>query len=429
MKRKWWVILAGAVLVVAIWLSLGGRSRIIRNYEPGTSGIVGLAPDGRLALFGTNGLTMINEHGDLEVIPVSGASAWGGWPVASWGTNGIVVYEQIPGGGGSLQALDWAGNEHWSFLTNAPIGLPASDAAGNVCFFGPNWEVLSFAPNGEQRWVYPYQSAAPGFQLRSLSPIVSVDGRVAVLGDRPSGLVMLDSNGTEQWRRAIPGGLTESGGAFAPTGDLLARVGWELWKIDPAGEVLWLFDMAEAVTNRNRSSSGMLAPISGPDGTVYCSVGQWVFAIGSDGVLQWKFRRDASEDGNTSTTMGMGQSWGSLSSAGDLMVIAGDWKSVTTTGAGGAMTIFNLVDNERVVCLNREGEAKWEQSFPSSFAWWVPRNRLDLKMWWKSRMGLRASKHLNRPTITPNGTIYVSGWANGKSRIWAIQDDDKTGSR
>ena len=85
MKRKWWVILAGAVLVVAIWLSLGGRSRIIRDYEPGSAGIVGLAPDGRLALFGTNGLTMINEHGDLEVIPVSGAGAWGGWPVALWG--------------------------------------------------------------------------------------------------------------------------------------------------------------------------------------------------------------------------------------------------------------------------------------------------------------------------------------------------------
>ena len=241
---------------------------------------------------------------------------------------------------------------------------------------------------------------------------------------------MLDSSGTEQWRRTtVAGGFMESGGAFAPTGDLLARVGWELWKIDPAGEVLWQFDMAEAVTNRNRVNSGMFAPISGPDGTIYCSVGQWVFAIGSDGVLQWKFRRDASADGNTSTIVGTGQSWGSLSADGDLIVIAGDWESLTATGTGVARTIYSLVDNERVVCLNRDGEVKWEQSFPSSIYWSVPRNRVDLTMWWNSRMGLRVSKHLNRPTLTPEGIVYVSGWANRRSKIWAIRSDDKTGSR
>ena len=413
-------------LAAVCWFSVGGGSRIIREHSFNIASIVGIAPDGRLAVFDTNGLAFIDEHGEVQSVPVSSAVPWIGYPVTLAGTNGMVIYQMLPGGGSSLRMLDWSGKEKWAFQTNVFIGLPTSDAIGNVSFIssmlGTNQEVHSIDPAGRTRWTFGYATWSGG--TYGQAPVMSPDGRLAIVGDRRSGVIMLDSNGGEQWRYpAINGNVTLTAGAFAPGGDLLIRDGLQLLRFDPKGNLKWRLALADAVGDRGAVGYEVLTPKFGPDGVVYCPIGRWIFAVTANGVLKWQFRRDGIDSKYSNVVMGWPQDWGTLNADGELIVVAGDWESAPVTMPGGAVGSIVLANNERLSCLSSEGVLKWEQTLPSSMVWSLPRNRLDLTMLWKSRMGLRASKGLGRPTISSNGMIYLSGWSKGQATIWTIRGD------
>ena len=70
------------------------------------------------------------------------------------------------------------------------------------------------------------------------------------------------------------------------------------------------------------------------------------------------------------------------------------------------------------------GHQLWAQSIPSVFTWSFPRSKFDFGVMWKSHLGLRNAKHLRSLVTAPDGTIYLSGFVNGKSKIYAIRGDE-----
>lgn len=418
MKRKWWVILAAMGAGLAAWLWWGGETRLLRETELGPASILGFAPDGRLAVLSAGELAMIDAAGDVELVPSNVRPAYGEILV---GTNGFVFSFNGPGPGGGVTRIDWSGKELWAFVTNGPVGIPAADAAGSVYFYGPNWMVYVVDRAGAVLWTKHYGSAAAG--MRFFAPALAADGRVALVGGT-NGLIMLDRNGAELWREAGLGtGINESSATFLEGGDLLMCDHWTVRRYDPIGRVIWSLTLPDVVGRTSSSSYLNARPIIAADGTIYCLGEDQVFALNPDGKLLWQ--HSFSSAARKGWQPHWVSEWATFTPQGDLVVIAGDRESIVGTAAPGVITtLAQLARNERVVCLGRDGLQKWSQSIPSAFTWSFPLNKVALEVMWKSRLGLRNTKHLRSLVTAPDGTIYLSGFVNGKTKIYAIRGDE-----
>lgn len=333
------------------------------------------------------------------------------------GTNGIVFSIGHLAGGGGVGMIDWAGKELWSFQTNAPMGRPAVDDDGNTYFYAPNWVVHSVDRTGATRWTYPYSHGAVGFQF--MPPVVARDGRVAAMGDSIGGLVVLDRDGNELWKD--PGRATkayQSGAVFAVNGDLLVCDKWSLSRYDETGEMKWILHLPKTAGSIKNSLFLNGLPIESADGTVFCRGANRVFAVSPTGQTQWNYVLNQSTNRNVVSILGT--SWATINKAGDLVVIDGEFESLQGGPAG---QFANLVQIERLVCLGKNGELKWTQSFPSSVKWSIPRSKWDIEVMWKSRMGRRFPKFVRIGAVASDGTVYVTGYEKGKTKIWAVKGD------
>ncbi|GEM_PF-2389124 len=396
-----------------MWLWLGDNGRLLSEHTVPLSGILGVTPDGKFVASNGSELSLIDTNGEVELMSILGPLVMfrGGVVVA----NGVLYSYARRKGGGGIQLMNWSGRTVWNFQTNAPIGRSAVDPDDNVYFYGPNWVVHSLDGEGNVRWTYPYPSSNIAFQVGV--PVVSPDGRVALCATSRGGLVVLDRGGNELWHDAVQATQTYNGSAvFVANGDLLVSDGWHLRRYDSGGELIWMLDLPNIP---NKSSGINRPPIVANDGTIYCLGWDHVFAISPDGGLKWNHA--LSKSAARKDWRQWGKEWGMTTSSGDLAVLAGDFEGLQRVPASRpGVSRIDLVRNERLLCLGADGGLKWEQYLPTSTSWSVPRSRLDFEALWKSRMGQRYSKHLQLISIDTDGTIFVSGFADHKTKIWAI---------
>jgi outer membrane protein assembly factor BamB len=410
-KLKWGLVLVVLGVCLAAWFLLGGNGRLISEETVARFNIVGTAPDGRFVAYFGDKVFLRDRAGVTESNSIGGLSTRfrGGLVL----TNGVLFSLLLPGGGGGIEMTDWAGKSLWSYQTNSPISKPAVDLSGNVYFYGPNWVVHSLDPVGNVRWTYPYPSVAAGFQF--CAPAVSPDGRVAVCGASPGGLIMLDQDGNELWRNAdLATDVVRSGVVFVENGDLLVSHGWSLRQFDQSGKLIWMLHLPNVPNNNSPYLDGL--PIVAKDGTIYCLGEDRVIAISPDGEFKWS--HVLSNASKKSWRTNWGGDWGKFTPKGDVLVFAGDFEDLQP--AIGFGPNWSAVRNERVVCLGLGGDLKWKQTIPLSMTWSIPKTISDLEVAWKTRMGQRTTKYPRFITIDPDGTIYVSGHVDHKTKIWAI---------
>jgi hypothetical protein len=208
---------------------------------------------------------------------------------------------------------------------------------------------------------------------------------------------------------------------FCDNGDVLFRDEQMLRRIHRDGRELWKLDLSAKVEPAGQQQENHQSPVIGPDGTIYCPFANWLVAITPTG--EWKWNHLMSET-FTNLRNGSRTDWATFTRGGELVFITGEMEIlISPATAGGGSAIAFVARKEGVRCVGADGVMKWKQTFPSAFSWYLPQSRWELEVLWKSRMGLRTAKHLTRLTTTPDGTLYLSGQVNGKTRIWAIRGD------
>ncbi len=191
------------------------------------------------------------------------------YPFLPLGPDGT-LYVNTPMG--RLFALDSSdGSFKWitSALTNVPYGphhtcAPALGSDGTVYYGCLNYVFAVNPATGTYRWVF---DAGSSYEF-SRSPVVASDGTLYIqqLNSYVNRLFAFGTNGAPQWTNVLSGlalGLADGPNAVASDGELYA-VGNDgiVYSFSPDGTTNWTYETGGDL---------LLAPLLGPDGTLYVS--------------------------------------------------------------------------------------------------------------------------------------------------------------
>jgi len=417
MKRKWWVILAVAMSVAAAgWFLLRQPGRVQYELEFPFARPIGFAPDGRLAVLSQTELLKIDSDGRFEKTSGSVSLRQASYSQVS-DPDGFTV---TAGKDGVIRRFDWQGEPLWSFTAPAAVSQLAVSPEGSIYVAVQDKGLLALNMDGSPRWTN--NRVIPEAWPVIHGPAAGTDGRVA-LASGTDGLIVRDREGRMLWRNADPLNRHESPGlVFAPNLDLVVTQGLEVRRFNAVGEPQWSMNLRELVVIGGMPMINGL-PIFAPDGTLYCLADERVFAIGPGGERRWEHRVNNTPSTNR-WVLFLGQRWGTVTPKGDLLFLAGDRKLLQTpAGPGPALSTQMLARNERIVCLGPDGTVKWEQPVPSSMIWRVPKSRREFEDLWATHFGRHSVKQVHGFVPGTDGSFVFFGWANGKTRIWAIREE------
>lgn len=412
-----WIAIEGVLIFGVLYFLCKSSGRVVMERSLNTGGcLIGPAPDGRMAMIDGQELVKISINGSTEVTTNLSVKSYSS---VSAGTNGFLLYDLPFGRTGTLRMYDWKGRQLWSFSHPWISSPPAVSREGAIYFSDVDRMLCAMNVNGAQRWTRSTYSSP---DVPFWTPAVGLDGRVAIAGGNKE-LMVLNRDGRELWRHQFE--LTSSpgvGAAFADNENLIVSTGLHLRCYDQKGFPLWDLDL-----DRNAKRHGGAATINGPpvvgaDGTIYCLARERVIAVASDGRLLWKQTVARYVPNNWSRVYN--RDWATFTPSGDLVTFGGDFEVLQNPSSSGpGMPVAGIGVNERLICLGKDGSIRWEQPIPKSISWRIPHSLWDWKVLWRSHMGLDSSANLRALMTAADGTIYVSGTINGKTKIWAIRSD------
>lgn len=412
-RRRW----LAAGVVSALFLSfvlLRANSRLLWTMaDLGLATPVIFSPAGNLVVSRETGIEEIDSHGrflrtitdDPDIQPVLGAGSIGFYgyvpPTSEWG-YGLV---------------DWDGSTRWTLGEDArPNGPAACGADGTLFSYGTGSNLFVYRPDGTLSW------KRIGISTTINPPAVALDGSVVVCSVDPVGLLLLEADGSERWRKGMSIAILPALARDARGGVYVG--GRELICYDSAGNEKW------------RTANPFNAPLNGlgppavptESGFIRLSVSPrgWVYAASVDGVIhvfdergrhQWLFKEGFTNGGSD---------WIAFTDSGNALLCTSEFEPLNVPG--GPLTklgIGGVETNRRLVCLSPAGKVLWEQSLPGWIDLTLPRSRAELYEAWQRRFGLRDSQRLRGPVIGPDGTIYVLGATlRSLNKLYAIRSDE-----
>ncbi len=269
---------------------------------------------GDYVAFGTNDTFYILNKSDGMVhakvgVRVRAASS----PVAN-ASNEIIFGDEI----GYLWKIDINGNRIWRFYVGEPRAIGTAILSGNLIYAGNDggklFAIRDLGTSVEKVW--EYDAGAP----ISSSPVIGTDNYI-YFGDENGRIHSVNQNG--QSKSGFPIRLTDKRGgaltitatpAFAADGIFYINIYDEglLFAIQTDGKIRWVTEIPELGKLKVKAAYEDVEPsvIIGPDGTIYCPLGDQVCAIkgrltGTPANTAWpRWRHDNRNTGNVSTAPG-----------------------------------------------------------------------------------------------------------------------------
>jgi len=233
------------------------------------------------------------------------------------------------------------------------------------------------------------------------SPAVGTDGTI-YYGARDSVFRAVNPDGALRWSYKVPDGIVDDGGpALGSNGEVYfgAYPSQYVYALGPDGRLRWKFATGSPV----RSAVAL-----GPDGTVYAlSIFNGLWAIDSSGAQRWFYALPGASD--DSPVVGAdGTIYVPEATKGRLHAIAPDgserWvvpfpgdtiaNDLGTPAIGPDGTIYLLAQDKQLYAVDSAGTIKWA----------VP-------------VGTQTIAAKSAPAIASDGTVYVAGFGSG---LWAV---------
>jgi outer membrane protein assembly factor BamB len=212
-----------------------------------------------------NRLFSLSPNGTTNWIFNLGSVPFGGISSAQFGSPSIGPDGTIYVGSqdGHVYSISPQGQTNWTFaLTNATYCSPAIANDGTIYIGSDDGNLYALDRSGNRKWNFK-----TGRNVES-SPAVSADGTVYI-GGLDGIFRAFDADGNPKWSRA-PGGISASPAICADGSVLVASYASGLYAYSPSGAILW-----------SLPSVGQMfcSPVVGSDGTIYVTVGTWLYSL------------------------------------------------------------------------------------------------------------------------------------------------------
>lgn len=409
MKRKWWVILSGVLCAALVMGLIGtGDNRLLWTKIFTTPvRVVGLTPDGELAIVISNRLEVLNREGQSRFVRAV-PDARGQF--VSTPDQGLWFVEGSRFGPTIIVKCDWRGNEQWRYETFGPVIDMSPSDDGELLITTRLGTLTVLRADGTRRWELSIQ-VPPDF-----ISFVGED-QVAYLDSLNNQLIFLDPDGNElgshpaMFSRAL----------FAlrkPAGGLVGADRTGSFAVDASGNWKWATSLPPAPTTN--LFSGMLNELVHLQTDVLGNVllqhrdGR-LQLIDSTGRLRWSHS-------SLPTTRAMKSKQG-VDLTG-FVIAHQDYQFMMENptnppvGKSGA-----AAGPARVASLTADGQLRWAQRLPGKLEWKWQKTYWDWRVAWANRFGRNTYQNLSTPLVAPDGTIYVRGFNQQAVWIHAIRGD------
>ncbi|MEX0322117.1 MAG: PQQ-binding-like beta-propeller repeat protein [Puniceicoccaceae bacterium] len=300
------------------------------------------------------------------------------------GTEIELLNEQ---GDGTVYSFNPDGSLRWTFETGSDYYESSASIADDGTVYIGCWDNNLYALDGEtgqQVWASPF----PTEGLIVASPAIGTDGTIYI-GSYDGYLYAINPDGTEKWKYEPTLGfnfpvldLSPINGSPVLSHDentvYFGNDNGSLYAINAStGSRQWVYLIEEIPLDNGVTS----APAIAEDGTIYaCSENGFIYAIGPDGNLDWKFA--STESMRSSPIVGTGGNVYCTSRDGYLYAIDAEGQAMWETFVGDVFYCTPAIDADghiyvcayketvdsqpwsAMVAVNPSGDILWEFDFP-----------------------------------------------------------------
>jgi outer membrane protein assembly factor BamB len=409
MKRKWWVILSGVLCAALVMGLIGtGDNRLLWTKTFTTPvRVVGLTPDGELAIFISNRLEVLNREGKsrlLREVPDTRGQ------FVSTPDQGLWFVEESSFGPSVIVKCDWRGTEQWRYETLGPVFDMSPSDDGELLITTRLGTLAMLRADGTQKWSRSIQRPAAFISFVG-------KGHVAYLDAVKNQLIFLDPDGNElgshpaMFNRAL----------FAlrkPAGGLVGADRTGLFAVDASGNWKWATPLPPA-PNTNLLS-GMLNELIHLQSDTLGNV----LLQHRDGrlhLLDSTGRLRSSHSSLPTTRAAKAKQGRELA---EFVLAHQEYQFIlenpTNPPAG---KVGAAASPARVASLTADGQLRWTQRLPGKQEWKWHQTYWDWRVAWANRFGRNTYQNLSPPLVAPDGTIYVRGFNQQAVWIHAIRGD------
>jgi len=233
------------------------------------------------------------------------------------------------------------GSMKWQYAAGDVWNSPTIGLDGTV-YVAINVTLYVFHPDGTVKWQYNImKNPRPDGTSALSSPALDIDGTI-YFGDEEGIFHAVDPDGNRKWTYDIAQGrecyirsspcIGADGTIYVGT-KVVPGVQVQFVALNPNGTLKWVYEPHDRNINE-QGNDIYSSPAIGSDGTIYfgCETG-YVYALDSDGTLNWKFRVLRGSGGHVDIT------WPSpaIGSDGTLYIggTSGDFYAIDTDSEGG----------------------------------------------------------------------------------------------
>jgi outer membrane protein assembly factor BamB len=411
MKRKWWLmlILSGVLCAaLAIGLFKVGDNRLLWTKTFTTPvRVVGMTPNGELAIVISNRLEVLNREGQSRLVTMVPADAEHFSAVPG---QGFVFSQPVGMGQADVVKLEAAGKELWRYrLATSPVKL-VLDATGEVLITSRFDPLVLLNPQGTRKW---------RLNARATPVYISFvgHGHVAYLDGVNSQLHFIDPDGNEagshpaMFNPALFAGRTPAGGLVGA-----GRAG--SFAVDVRGNWQWATSLPPPpTTNLLSAMFDELAYLQtdGAGNTLLQERGGRLHVLDPTGNLRWS--HSSLPTTRAAKTKQGRELAGFVLAHQEYQFIL---ENPTNPPAG---KVGAAAGPARVASLNADGQLRWSQRLPGKLEWKWHKTYWDWRVASANRFGRNTYQNLSTPLVAPDGTIYVRGLTKNTYFIHAIRGD------
>lgn len=247
---------------------------------------------------------------------------------------------------------------YWSFLTVGQLSSEPVIGTDGTLYFGDSLGITySVDPSGYMNWNLTLGAQSSNHQVLN-SPVLGLDGSVYI-ACKDSYLYRISASGKLIWKASL-GAAVIASPAMSATSDIIyvATFSTFMALYADTGDVYW--------TSSSYTTS--YTPGIGSDGTIYLCNGNYLYALSSEGNLQWSCQVSTNSNLNVAPVVGPDNviyvAEGSFVSA----VYQGEvkWSSQVSGGAilanmilGPDGNIYLAIKGDSIYCFSPDGSLVW----------------------------------------------------------------------
>ena len=278
------------------------------------------------------------------------------------------------------------GTVKWIYNNIAIYGSPVIGKNGTIYVGGADGKLYVFSSNGKLKWTYGTRSPIFG------SPTVGVDGTVYISNWMNSTTYAINSKGKLLWKYTTGDYNFGSSPTIGADGIIYVSTtnmtNGTLYAFYPDGKLKWKYNKMGIIYGSS--------PVIGPNGTIYLTdYNGMLYAMNPDGTLKWSYTLKYV--------------------SGDVDYFASMYYNTPSIGPDGTIYLVNY-ESRYTLWLTPYTQHEYVNPTGSSlFA--VTDNGTFATLKWSPYL---IGEHLyGAPTISYNGTIYVTG----ETKLYAIVDN------